>query len=115
MLLPMFGFLAALLTVGGLATLVAVGDPRSARLAPYIGFVALLSGLEALSFALLLTLIGWMVLHSEHVAGLGFVAGYVLGGLGGAALGLYCAIQRRHRNEHSEFINNGNNHYQETL
>jgi hypothetical protein len=105
MLLPMFGFVAALLVVGGLGTLVAVGDPRTARLAPYIGFVGLFAGLGALSVSAILTLIGGMIFHSETGAGLGLVVGYVLGGLGGAGFGLYRAIQRRHRIEQSDSFN----------
>ena len=88
-----------LLVVGGLGTLVAVGDPENARLAPYIGFIALFAGIGALSLSLLLTLIGQQLLNSETLAGLGFLGGYVLGGLGGGSIGLYCAIRRRARIE----------------
>ena len=95
-MLPMFGFITALLVIGGLGTLVAVGDPNNARLAPYIGFVSLFAGLGALSCSLLLALIG-AGLQSETVTGLGFFAGYAVGGLGGAATGFYTAVQRRRR------------------
>lgn len=101
MLLPMFGFMAALLVVGGLGTLVAVGDPRNARLAPYIGFVCLFAGLGALSFSVILILIGGVIFHSETLAGLGLFVGYFLGGLGGVGFGFYRAIHRRHRIEQS--------------
>lgn len=87
MLMPMFGFILTLLVVGGLGALVAVGDPQNARLAPYIGFVALFAGIGALSLSLLLALIGEEILRSDTVAGLGFFGGYVLGGLGGAIFG----------------------------
>lgn len=50
MILPMFGLLMVLIVIGGLGTLVAVGDPRNARLAPYIGFVSLIGALGALGF-----------------------------------------------------------------
>jgi hypothetical protein len=96
MMLPMFGFIMALLVIGGLGTLVAVGDPNNARLAPYIGFVSLFAGLGALSCSLLLALIG-AGLQSETVAGFGIFVGYALGGLGGAVIGLYTAVQRRRR------------------
>ena len=99
MFLQMFGFILALLVVGGLGTLVAIGDPQNARLAPYIGFVTLFAGIGALLLSLVLLFIGEQVLQSEVVSSLGFLAGYVLGGLGGAALGLYRAIRRRLRIE----------------
>ncbi len=44
MLLQMLGFILALLVVDGLGTLVAIGDPINARLAPYIGFTSLFAG-----------------------------------------------------------------------
>jgi len=99
MLMPMFGFVFALLVVGGLGTLVAVGDPQNARLAPYVGFVSLFAGLGALSLSITLGFIGEFVVRSETVSGLGFFAGYILGGLGGATFGFYRAIRRRHRIE----------------
>lgn len=99
MLMPMFGFIMTLLVVGGLGTLVAVGDPKNARLAPYVGFVALSAAIGALSLCALLTLIGQVLIRSESAAGLGFLAGYVLGGLGGAIFGFNRAIRRRRRIE----------------
>ena len=99
MFMPIFGFIFTLLVVGGLGTLVAVGDPKNARLAPYIGFVSLFAGLGALTFSIMLVLIGEFVVRSETLSGLGFFAGYVLGGLGGATFGFYRAIRRRHRIE----------------
>ena len=93
----MFGFIATLLVVGCLGSLVAIGDPQNARIAPYIGFTALFAGLGALSLSLLLLLIGEQVLRSETLGGLGFIGGYLLGGLSGALFGLYRAIRRRRR------------------
>jgi hypothetical protein len=101
MLLSMFGFVAGLLVIGGLATLVVVGDPLNSRLAPYIGFVALFAGLGALSLSVILTVIGGLIFRSESLAGLGLFVGYILGGLGGAAFGFYRAIERREI-EHSD-------------
>ena len=98
MLMPMLGFLSVLIVVGSLATLVAVGDPRHARIAPYLGFVFLFAGLGALLLSGSLALLGEL-LGSDSVAGIGFLAGYALGGLGGAVLGLTRAINRRHRIE----------------
>jgi hypothetical protein len=91
----MFGFIFTLLVVGGPGTLVALGDPKNARLAPYIGFTALFAGIGALSSCMLLTFIGQLLVQSETLGGLGFFGGYVLGGLMGAAFGLYRAYRRR--------------------
>ena len=103
MLMPMFGFISTLLVVGGLGTLLAIGDPRNARLAPYIGFTALFAGLGALLLSLLLLLIGEQVLRSETLGGLGFFGGYALGGLSGALFGLYRAFRRHMRIESGAF------------
>ncbi len=98
MLLPMFGLLSVLIVVGGLACLVAVGDPNHARLAPYIGFVCLFAGLGAALCAVALGLIG-EVLRSEVLSGLGFLTGYVFGGLGGALFGFKRAMRLREQVE----------------
>jgi len=97
MLMPMFGFIFTLLVVGGLGTLVAIGDPENARLAPYIGFTALFAGLGALSVSSLLAVIGYQLRGSETAAGLGLFGGYIFGGLGGAAFGFVRALRRRAR------------------
>jgi hypothetical protein len=99
MLLPMFGFIFTLLVIGGLGTLVAIGDPQNARLAPYIGFTALFAGVGALSLSLLFTFIGYQLPASEAVAFAGFLLGYVVGGVGGAAFGFNRALRRRARIE----------------
>jgi len=95
----MFGFIFTLLVIGGLGTLVAIGDPMNARLAPYIGFTALFAGIGALSLLLLLLFVGAQLLESETIAGLGFFAGYIFGGLAGAAFGFMRAGRRRLRIE----------------
>jgi hypothetical protein len=94
MFMPMLGLLTVLIVVGGLATLVAVGDPGHARIAPYLGFVFLFAGLGALVLCLGLALIGEL-LHSESLTGIGFFAGYAIGGLAGAVFGLTKAVKRR--------------------
>ena len=99
MLLPMFGLLMVLIVVGGLACLVGFADPNHARLAPYIGFISLFAGLGAALCSAVLGLIGELILQSEVLSGLGFLAGYVLGGLGGALFGFKRAIRRRERIE----------------
>jgi hypothetical protein len=100
MVMPMLGFLSVLIVVGGLATLVAVGDPRHARIAPYLGFVFLFAGLGALLLCFTLALIGEL-LNSETLTGIGFFAGYAIGGLGGGVLGLSQAVKRRRRRDPS--------------
>ena len=97
MILPMFGLLMFLIVVGGLATLVAVGDPRHARVAPYLGFIFLFAGLGALLFSIGLALLGQLLLHSEAASTLGFFGGYAVGGLAGAVHGFNRAIRRRVR------------------
>ena len=104
MLLPMFGFLLSLVVIGGLASLVAIGDPINARVAPYIGFTALFAGLGALILSVSLTLLG-EVLNSQLVVGFGFFGGSALGGFGGASFGLYRALQRRRRIESAQSSN----------
>jgi hypothetical protein len=97
MILPMYGFLLALIFIGGLASLVAVGDPRYARRASFIGFVSLFAGLGALVLSLGLAWLLGAVFRSESMTGVGFLMGYVCGGLGGAAFGLRRAQRRGHR------------------
>lgn len=99
MLIPMFGFVLTLIVVGGLASLVAVGDPRYARLAPFVGFVALFAGLGALFLSLVLAWLAGLLFRSESVAFAGLLVGYVAGGLGGAAFGLKRAFGRRRKVE----------------
>jgi hypothetical protein len=98
MLLPLAGFTLTLIIVGALAILVATGDPRHARLAPFIGFSFLLAGLGALSLCLVLGLLGMALDHLTELpqifSGLGFFLGYAVGGLGGAVSGLILASRR---------------------
>ena len=99
MLLPMFGFILTLLVAGGLASLVAIGDPDHTRLATYVGFVSLFAGIGALCLSFGLAWLVGIIFRSETVAGVGFFTGYVIGGLGGAAFGLKRAFERRRRIE----------------
>jgi hypothetical protein len=97
MLLPLMGFTFTLIIVGALAVLVATGDPRHARLAPFIGFPSLLAGLGALALCFVLGFLGMVLDHSMEqpiFSGLGFFFGYVVGGLGGALLGFVVASRR---------------------
>ncbi|MFL6228513.1 MAG: hypothetical protein ACJ741_07010 [Pyrinomonadaceae bacterium] len=98
MLLPMLGFTLALIILGALATLVAVGDPLHARLAPFVGFICLFSGLGAFLLSLGLAFLGGLfndLIGGHSLDAFGFFGGYVLGGLGGALFGLRKAIRRR--------------------
>lgn len=79
----MYGLILALLVVGGLGTIVAVGDPDHARLAPYLGFVCLFAGLGAVVFSFIFTVVAYIALHSESLTAAFFFAGYA----GGAAIG----------------------------
>jgi hypothetical protein len=88
MLLPMFGFLITLITIGGLASLVAAADPQHARLARFLGFPLLFAGVAALCLSMGLAWLVRLVLGSDDPSGLGLLAGYLIGLLGGAALGL---------------------------
>jgi hypothetical protein len=99
MIMPMAGLILTLLVVGGLGTLVAIGDPKNARLAPYIGFIALFAAIGALLLCALLGVIGQVLIRSDAAAALGSFAGYLLGGLGGAFFGFDRATRRRHRIE----------------
>src|SRR5688572_23391791 len=92
--MPMFGLILVLIVIGGLGSLVAYGDPTHARLAPFIGFVCLFAGLGALLFSVALALIGGVVDTSESLGVLGFFAGYVIGGVGGALFGIRQAVKR---------------------
>ena len=80
-----------------MATLVTIGDPRNARLAPYIGFSALFAALGAVSLSIILVLIGTNLIGSQTIGGLGLFVGYIGGGLGGASFGFYRALRRRRR------------------
>jgi hypothetical protein len=91
----MFGFVLGLLVVGGLGTLVAIGDPQGARLAPYLGFTGLFAGLGALLFSASLAAIGYQLIGSEPVGSWGLFVGYVLGGIAGAAAGFLYAFRRQ--------------------
>jgi hypothetical protein len=95
--MPFFGFILVLLVVGGLASLVAIGDPIRSRGTAYVGFTLFFAGVGALSLSIVLALIGWQLLHSDTLLSLGFASGYVLGGFGGAAFGFYRAVRRRRR------------------
>ena len=95
-----FALILGLVVVGGLATLVAVGDPHnSSPLTLFVGFIVLCAGLGAASLSIILALIGAKLFESEALTSLGFFGGYIMGGFGGAAFGFYRALLRRRRIE----------------
>jgi hypothetical protein len=100
MMLPMFGLIFALLIVGTLACLVAVGDSHHTRLASFIAFTSLFAGAGAFTLAMGLGGIGERLdshFDTMRFGGLGFFSGYVVGGVGGALWGLKRAAQRSNR------------------
>lgn len=86
-----------LIVVGGPLSVVAISNSRHARWAPFIGFVALFAGLGALALSLGLMLLLLALFDSLNAGILGFLGGYFVGGLGGAAFGLNRAFLRRRR------------------
>lgn len=95
MILPMMGFLFALMGVGGIISLAAVVDPHHRRAAPYIGFTLFFAGLIAFCLSMGLGLILEMEMGLKMPGGVAFFGGYVLGGLGGALLGLFLASRHK--------------------
>ena len=103
MFLPMMGFSFVLIVVGSLALLIATVNRRSPPLSPkplipYVGFICMFSGLGAFSLSMGLGALGESILKPNNaLTFLGFFAGYVLGGLGGAALGFKLASNPKWR------------------
>jgi hypothetical protein len=102
MLLPMFGFIMALLVIGGLASLVAIADPHHAGLALFLGFVFLFAGIGAFCLSFWFAWLIEIIFRSPTVGGVVFFVGYIVGGLGGAAFGLKRAFVRQRRIETQE-------------
>lgn len=101
MLLPMFGFLFALMLLGAVTLPAAFADRRHPALtpkpyAPYVGFGALFAGLGAFVLSLGLAALGYVLTRSDTLSAFGFLGGYVLGGCGGAALGVRQAYYFNH-------------------
>jgi hypothetical protein len=95
MLLPLMGLLFALFLGGLAAGVLCFLIPRLRQWAPLVAFPSILAAL--LSFCL-----GWglalgleKLLHSEPLAAIGFFGGLLLGGVGGALLGLLLAVRLR--------------------
>lgn len=103
MMLPMMGFLFGLIGLGSFLLVIASINRRfpllrPKPLLPYVGFVCLFSGLGAFLLSLGLTALGETVFRSRvELSFIGFFAGYVLGGLSGAALGYKAASNPKWR------------------
>jgi hypothetical protein len=96
MMMPMMGFVFMLIVVGGLASLVAA-DARHARLAVYVGPIALFGGLGALFLSLGLPVFCEQVLRLRALTGISFFGGYAIGVIAGTALGFHRAVALRRR------------------
>ena len=97
MLLPVMGFFLMLIVVGGLGSLVAAADPMRARLFPFT-LALLFSGAGVYILALGLGYVGQILFdQSETISSLAFLAGLVVGSLGGAILGFVIGIRRNGR------------------
>lgn len=94
MLLPMMGFFLALLTVGGLGSLVAMADPTRARFFP-LTMAMLLSGLGVWGWLLILGSLGENI-GPEAADTLGFL-GIPVCAVGGALLGFVIGSRRNRR------------------
>jgi hypothetical protein len=97
MMLPMMGFAFMLIVVGGLASLVAAADARHARLAVYVGPIALFAGLGALFLSLGLPVFCEQVLRLRVLTSISFFGGYAIGTIAGTSLGLRRAVALRRR------------------
>ena len=102
MLLPLTGLLFALIVFGALALLVSKSGDRFPELGPppwlrYAALACLCGGLGAALVPLALGAARGGVLGSHWLAGAAAVGGFVLGGCGGAALGLRRASKRVRR------------------
>jgi hypothetical protein len=95
MLMPMMGFVLALIVIGGLASLVAAADAKHAVLATYFDPISLFAGLGALVLSLGLAVICEQVAPLSVLSGSSFFGGYAAGGTGGAALGFRRAVSIR--------------------
>ena len=103
MMLPMIGFVLGLIALGSFALLMATIDRRSPPVSPkpllqsslpYVGYVCLFAGLGALFFSMGMAALGESFFRARmKMSGLGFFAGYVVGGCGGAALGFSKAFK----------------------
>jgi hypothetical protein len=97
MLLPMMGFLFFLIVAGLFFGLLLVIVRPWKSLAPFIAFPLILAGLFAFALCWGLGFSAEKLLHSESIASLGFLGGYVVGGLLGGGLGLVLALKVRRR------------------
>jgi hypothetical protein len=99
MILPMMGFFAMLVVVGGLGSLVAIADPSRANLAPY-SFAMLFAGLGVYVCVFGFGFLGEQLFNSPIADSLAFFGGLLIGSLGGAILGFAVGRNRNRRINH---------------
>ena len=99
MLLPMMGFFLMLIVVGGLGSLVAIADPTRARLYPFT-LAMFFSGAGVYVLGLGSGYLGEIIFGSSTVSTILFLFGLLIGGIGGAILGLIAGIRRNRRIRH---------------
>lgn len=92
MILPMMGLLFAMFSVGALGVAFLFMKRSWRRLVPF-AWVPVLASSGALILCWSLAVGLELLLASPRAGGIGFFAGYVLGGLLGAALGYWLALR----------------------
>lgn len=95
MLFPVMGLLFALFLGGFAAGLVCLLIPRLRQWAPFVALPSILAAILSFCLSWGLALGFENFLHSEPVAGIGFFGGLLLGGVGGALVGLLLAFRLR--------------------
>ncbi len=99
MILPMMGFFAFLIVVGGLRSLVAIADPSRANLLPYTSAM-LFAGLGVYVCVFGFGFLGEQLFNSAIADSLAFFGGLLIGSLGGAILGFAIGRNRNRRINH---------------
>jgi hypothetical protein len=99
MILPMMGFFAMLIVVGGLGSLVAIADPSRANLAPYT-FAMLFAGPGVYVRVFGFGFLGEQLFNIPVADSVAFFGGALIGSLGGAILGLVIGRNHHRRINH---------------
>ncbi len=98
MILPMMGFLLALIVMGIVAGLALLAIPQWRSFAGF-ALVPLLAGITSLCASWALGVGLEAAFNSDGAGGIGFFGGYALGGLLGAALGWAAAVRIKWRRQ----------------